>query len=83
MIAMKATLKGKITAVNKPEEGDAEITFVSSGKVDRGAGPMDPSARQMKMNGSMTLKAVIANELKLGAILTITLSDEEPDDRLD
>ena len=80
---MKATLKGKITAVNKPEEGDAEITFVSTGKVERGAGPMDPSARQMKLNGSMTLKGVIANELKLGAVLTITLSDEDPNDRLD
>lgn len=80
---MKATLKGKITAVNKPEEGDVEITFVSTGKVERGSGPMDPSARQLKLNGSMTLKQVIANDLKLGAVLTITVSDEELDDRLD
>lgn len=80
---MKATLKGKITAVNKPEEGDAEITFVSNGKVERGSGHMDPAARLMKMNGSMTLKGVIANELKLGAVLTLTISDEDPEDRLD
>ena len=79
---MKATLKGKIVSV-KNVDGDAEITFQTDGKVDKAGGRVDPSARKMKLGGTMSMKAVIANEMKIGAVITIHVSDEDADDSLD
>jgi hypothetical protein len=80
---MKARLQGKILSV-KNGDGDAEITIQATGKVDKsGKGVMAPTARETSMNGTMTFKAVVANEIKIGAVITITVSDEESDERLD
>lgn len=80
---MKSRLQGRIVSV-KNTDGDAEITFQSAGKVDKaGRGVIAPSARETTLSGTMTLKAVVANEMKIGAVITITISDEETDERLD
>lgn len=80
---MKAKLNGKITSVTNAD-GDATITFESTGKVDRsGTGVMAPDARKTSLNGTVTLKAVVANEIKIGAVITVTITDEESDERLD
>ncbi len=79
---MKATLKGRIVSV-KNADGDAEIQFQTDGKVDKAGGRVDPSARKMQLNGTMKMKAVIANEMKIGAVITVHLSDEDADDSLD
>lgn len=65
------------------KDGDAVVTFESAGKVQKGQGPIAPSARETSLNGTVTLKAVVANEMKIGAVITITISDEEADERLD
>jgi len=80
---MKSTLKGQILSVKKTD-GDAEITFQACGKVERSTGGViAPSAREITLSGTTVMKAVIANEIKIGAIITITISDEESDERLD
>lgn len=80
---MRAKLNGKIISVQSGD-GDCVITFESAGKVDRdGTGVMAPDARKTTLNGTVTLKAVVANELKIGAVITVTITDEEPDNRLD
>ena len=59
------------------------VTFETKGKVEKGQGPMAPDARTTVLNGTVTLKAIVANEMKIGALITVTISDEEPDARLD
>jgi hypothetical protein len=79
---MKATLKGRILSV-KRTDGDAEITFTTKGKVDKGAGVMAPTARETSLDGTLKLKEVVANEIKIGAVITIEINDEESDERFD
>lgn len=80
---MKAKLSGRIISVTNAD-GDAVITFESTGKVDRsGTGVMAPDARKTTLNGTVSLKAVVANEMKIGAVITVTITDEESDERLD
>lgn len=79
---MKAKLQGRIVSVSN-KDGDAVVAFESTGKVQKGQGPLAPSARETTLSGSVTLKAVVANEMKIGAVITVTISDEEPDERLD
>jgi hypothetical protein len=80
---MKATLKGKIISVQNTE-GDSILTFKSTGKVDRtGFGPGSSDARKTSLDGTVELKAILAKEMKIGAVLTITISDEDEDERVD
>lgn len=79
---MKATLRGRILSV-KRTDGDAEITFTTTGKVDRGKGILAPTAREATLEGTLRLKEVVANEIKIGAILTIEIDDKAKDERFD
>lgn len=77
---MKATLKAKITAVEKAG-GDVvlHLDTPSAGKV----GVRAINAQDAFFNGKLKLKELVANEIKIGATITITVSDEEVDSRLD
>jgi hypothetical protein len=79
---MKARLQGKIVSVAN-KDGDTEVAFETAGKVQKGQGPLAPSARQTSLKGTVMLKGVVASEMKIGAVLTVTISDEEADERLD
>lgn len=79
---MKARLQGRILSVTN-KDGDAEIVFETAGKVQKGQGPIAPQARETSLKGTVTLKAVVANEMKIGSVITVSISDEEADERLD
>lgn len=72
---MKAKLKGHIAALTALD-GDVTITLGNTvGKTD----PMKNSAQAQGcyLSGSFKLKASVANEMKIGSIITFTVSDEE------
>lgn len=80
---MKATLKGKILSVTN-DGGDTVLTIASTGKVEKtGFGPGSTDARKTSLDGTVKLKAIVAEDMKIGATLTITISDEESNERLD
>ncbi len=80
---MKATLKGKLLRIENTG-GDTVMTFESVGKVDKtGFGPGSTDARKTQLNGTFMLKAIVAEGMKIGTTLTISISDEDPDERID
>lgn len=74
---MKAKLKGKITSINilgvALDKPFVKIEVSFDGVV------MDTpiSAKDTHLTGTLLLKKVVADKLKLGSIFTMTLSDEE------
>lgn len=82
---MKAKLKAKILGVEKNTEhtydksdatGMTKIRFVSIGKVDTNL----VNAKMTFLDGELFLREAIASNMKIGATITINISDEEPDD---
>jgi hypothetical protein len=78
--AMKAQLKARITAVEKAG-GDVTLHLdtPTAGKVSVRA----INAQDVYFSGNLKLKELVANEIKIGALITITVSDEEAEQRLD
>lgn len=76
---MRATLKAKILGVEKAG-GDVVLTLDTpvAGKV----GTRVINAQDVYLSGRLKIKELIANEIKIGATLTITISDEEENDGL-
>lgn len=72
---MKATYNATIKQVHK-DHVTVELAVVAQGKVDDAKIVGD--AKLTSMDIVLRLKPVVADQLKLGAKLTITLSDEEP-----
>lgn len=73
---MKATLKGKILKMDRVN-GNVELSIESSGKV----ATTNIAAQEITLKGHILMKGLIADHLKMGSILTITVSDEESDER--
>jgi hypothetical protein len=69
---MKAKLTGKILSVDI-SQGEARLSIESTGKVDT----RNIAAQEVVFNGTIRMKALIANDMKIGANITITVSDEE------
>jgi hypothetical protein len=74
---MKAKLKGHITSIDKVA-GTATLSITSTGKVDTS----NISAQETSFGGVFKLKAMVADQMKIGAALTITISDEEESEEL-
>lgn len=76
---MKAKFKAKITEV-KNLDGTTSIGFFTpaAGKVDTRA----MNAQDAFIDGNMQLKALIGNQIKIGATFTITVTDEESEEGL-
>lgn len=72
---MKAKLTGKILSVDI-SQGEARLSIESTGKVDT----RNIAAQEVVFNGTVRMKALIANDMKIGASITITISDEEPNE---
>ncbi|MGE3320550.1 MAG: hypothetical protein AB7I18_14775 [Candidatus Berkiella sp.] len=73
---MKANLKGQITSIDKLS-GTATLSITSTGKVETS----NIAAQETSLGGVLKLKSLVADKMKIGAILTITISDEEEEDR--
>lgn len=73
---MKAKLSGKIAALEKGE-GDTTIVFEADGKVDT----RNIAAQPTSVHATLTLKSMIADQMRIGATITLTISDEEEDER--
>jgi len=73
---MKTVLKGKILSADRVG-GNVKLSIVSDGKVLT----TNIAAQEAALSGILTLKGLVADQLKLGATLTITVSDEETDER--
>lgn len=76
---MKATLKGRITKVFRQEDGTTNLTLETRGKV----ADTTISAKEALFQGELNLKSLVADQLKLGATITITVTDEADNERLD
>ena len=76
---MKSTLKGKIFSIEKDSHSHGVVLLKVNaiGKVDTKL----LNAQEVSFNGTLILKQVIADEMKIGATLTITVSDDEPTER--
>jgi len=69
---MKAKLIGKINSLDK--SGGTAILFITSdGKVET----TNIAAQEISFSGILRLKGLVADQMKIGATLTITISDEE------
>jgi hypothetical protein len=75
---MKAKLRAKITNVSMENHGLTVIAFKAEGKVDTRL----QNAQLTTMSGHFAIKDVIAGEMKIGSMITITLTDEEIDEGL-
>lgn len=77
---MKASLKAKILGVEK-NGGEVILTLdtPTAGKV----GIRAVNAQDVYLSGKLKLRELVANEMKIGATITITITDEEPENRLD
>lgn len=70
---MKAKFKGKVVSTKRNNDF-VELSIEMPGVVVE---TKMPPAKEAKLQGSFFLKPVIADEIKIGSIITITVSDEE------
>lgn len=70
---MKTTLQGKIVKVYPSDDGMVSIMVDAKGKVEDA--PI--SAKECLFAGTLTLKSLAASNIKIGATITITVSDSE------
>ena len=77
---MKAKLSGQIRSLEKDSEtGFTRITInCPKGKVSE----VGPNAQDAMLVATLSLKTLVSDKMKIGATITFTISDEEPDDRL-
>ena len=87
---MKAKLRAKIVGFerNAKFEGVGNIDVVGLTKLSlvSTAGKVDTDRSNAKLatfSGDIFVKDIIAHEMKIGATITISITDEEPEDRLD
>lgn len=71
---MKSTLQGRIISTDNLE-GLVTLAINAKGKVDTHL----IAAKDISFNGTIKLKSVISDNMKIGATLYITVSDENPE----
>ena len=69
---MKAKLSGRIVSLEKVE-GDTLMVLETNGKVDTRNITAQPTSAHI----TLTVKSMIADQMKIGGVITVTLSDEE------
>lgn len=77
---MKAKLKARIGAVTKTG-GDVILSLntPTAGKVDTKA----LNAKEIFLTGEVRMRQLVADDIKIGAVITITLTDEDADERVE
>lgn len=80
---MKAKLSGKIQSLEKDKEtGFTRLTIsCTKGKVseDSLGLKVGPSAQEAMLLATLSVKTMIADSMRVGANITFTISDEEPE----
>jgi molybdopterin-binding protein len=69
---MKAKLKGKITNIIRTDT-DTEVHVEFDGKAEH----KSIDARKASMKSVLSLKSLVADDLRFGATITIFITDEE------
>jgi hypothetical protein len=69
---MKAKIKTKIVGFNK-SDGNILLALTGEGRTETA----NINAQWASLNGTLTLRSLIADKISLGATITITVSDEE------
>lgn len=72
---MKAKYIGKIVSLEK-DEGDTHMVIEGKGKVDT----RNITSQPTNVHVTLTIKSAIADQMKIGASITFTISDEELDE---
>lgn len=71
---MKIKAEGAISALVKREHGDVDVTVEFTGKAADVAVP----AKDVKLGVSLTVKGLVAEQLKFGQKLYLTVATEPP-----
>lgn len=83
---MKAKLAGQIQNLEKDKEtGFTRITIsCPKGKVSESADgkKVGPNAQDAMLLATLSVKTLVADQMKIGATITFTISDEEPNEGL-
>lgn len=74
---MRAKLKGKILGIKYNADGEVALDVEAKGKVET----PNIAAQTIMWHGALRLKSIITNEMKIGAIITINVSDEEAEEK--
>ena len=68
-------MQSRIKSVKRlPDDSTVELEFM--GKVTN---TTLINAKDIKMTASLSLKTALADQIRVGSVITITLSDEEPE----
>lgn len=73
---MKTVITASIDKVTK-DGGEVTMALTGKGKSTR---PNQVITHEASFYGALTLKALVANDIPLGALLTITITDEKRDE---
>lgn len=77
---MRAKMKSKIRSVSRVN-GFVYLELELEGKVI--VGGKSAEAKDARMIGKLVLKPVVADDIKIGSVLTVEVNDEEPDSRIE
>ncbi len=78
---MRAKLRSKVVSVTRDEHGFVHLQLSCEGKVISGA--KYGEAKDVKLTGDLRLKPVVADDIKIGSVITVEVNDEEPGERIE
>lgn len=71
---MKATIKCKIESMKRNKDGVVELSLIgANGRVD----VKSPVAQETSITGTLLLKAIVADQLKIGETINFDISTPE------
>ncbi len=74
-------MRSKVVSVTRDEDGFVHLQLECEGKVTDGARYSE--AKGAKLSGDLRLKPVVADDIRIGSIITVEVNDEEPDSRIE
>lgn len=81
---MRVKFKGKIESMTKTKDGSSVNLHIGlDGKVIRTNSRAFAEARIAKMECDIVLKPVVADDIKIGSVITVEVNDEESDTRIE
>jgi hypothetical protein len=77
---MRAKMRSEIVSIRRDEDGNVCLKVEAKGKtISHKAG----SNKDCRLEGEIILRPVFANDIKIGAVITVEVNDEEPGDRIE
>jgi hypothetical protein len=74
-------MRSKIVSVTRDDDGFVHLQVQLEGKVVAGA--KYGEAKSARMTGELILKPVVADDIKIGSVITVEVNDEEPGERIE